>query len=154
MRPCIFFLLFLCIVIREYTKEDNFRLYMNDIGLLISTYDYELKNVLLRDGVLEKKPDNLILRASKGGLYESLAADILMKKGKSFHFSGMTPARSNWNFSLKTPMGSYRWRSRREETPQPPLTASLSRTTFHTAISCRRRMSAQRGKRSLSHSIC
>ena len=50
----IFFLLFLCIVIRAYTKEDNFRLYMNDIGLLISTYDYELKNVLLRDGVLEK----------------------------------------------------------------------------------------------------
>ncbi len=79
-------MLFLCIVIRAYTKEDNFRLYMNDIGLLISTYDYELKNVLLRDGVLEKKPDNLILRAAKGGLYESLAADILMKKGKKLSF--------------------------------------------------------------------
>ena len=72
--------------LEAYIKEDNFRLYMNDIGLLISTYDYELKNVLLHDGILEKKPDNLVLRAAKGGLYESLAADILMKNGKKLSF--------------------------------------------------------------------
>ena len=72
--------------LEAYIKEDSFRLYMNDIGLLISTYDYELKNVLLHDGMLEAKPDNLVLRVAKGGLYEALAADILLKSGKKLTF--------------------------------------------------------------------
>ena len=72
--------------LEAYIKEDSFRLYMNDIGLLISTYDYELKNVLLHDGMLEAKPDNLVLRVAKGGLYEALAADILQKSGKQLTF--------------------------------------------------------------------
>ena len=71
---------------KSFRKEDNFRLYMNDIGLLVSTYDYELKNVLLHDGAVEEKADNLILRVAKGGLYEALAADILLKSGKELSF--------------------------------------------------------------------
>ena len=59
---------------------------MNYIGLLISTYDYEIKNVLLHDGMIEEKPENLVLRVAKGGLYEALAADILLKSGKELHF--------------------------------------------------------------------
>ena len=59
---------------------------MNDIGLLISTFDYEIKNVLLHDGAVEEKPENLVLRVAKGGLYEALAADILLKSGKELYF--------------------------------------------------------------------
>ena len=72
--------------LKAYRKEDNFRLYMNDIGLLISTFDYEIKNVLLHDGAVEEKPENLVLRVAKGGLYEALAADILLKSGKELYF--------------------------------------------------------------------
>ena len=72
--------------LKAHVKEDNFRIYMNDIGLLISTYDYEMKNVLLHDGMLEEKPENLVMRVAKGGLYEALAADILLKSGKELYF--------------------------------------------------------------------
>ena len=36
--------------------------------------------------MLEAKPDNLVLRVAKGGLYEALAADILLKSGKKLTF--------------------------------------------------------------------
>lgn len=69
----------------EYPLEnhlilDNFRLYTTDIGLLISSYDFSLKNGLLND-IMEDLSDNLVVRTAKGGLYEALVADILYKNG-------------------------------------------------------------------------
>ena len=61
--------------------ENNLRLYPNDIGLLICTYDISLKAALLEDDELEGKPAHIILRTAKGGLYEALAADLLSKRG-------------------------------------------------------------------------
>ncbi len=72
--------------LKAYVKEDNFRLYMNDIGLLISTYPYELKRALLEDRALDEGSPNFILKVAKGGIYEALAADLLIKKGYTLYF--------------------------------------------------------------------
>ena len=72
--------------LKAYAKEDNFRLYMNDIGLLISTYPYELKRAVLEDKSTEEPPSNFMLKIAKGGIYEALAADLLMKKGYPLYF--------------------------------------------------------------------
>lgn len=73
--------------LNAYTIENNFRLYPTDISFLISTYGYELKSLLLSDSDIDRKPDNIILKSSKGGIYEALAADMLYKKGyDALHF--------------------------------------------------------------------
>ena len=70
-----------------FTVENNFRLYYHDIGMLISTYGYELKAAILNDRELESTPDNIVLGTAKGGIYEALAADMLHKAGlKDLHF--------------------------------------------------------------------
>lgn len=61
----------------SYVKEDQFRIYMGDIGLLISMYGYEMKAALLED-VLDGP--------AKGGIFENLMADILHKKRRPLYF--------------------------------------------------------------------
>ena len=72
--------------LKAYAKEDNFRLYMTDIGLLVSTYGYDIKKAILEDRTIETVSENLVLRIAKGGLYEALAADLLLKRGYAPHF--------------------------------------------------------------------
>ena len=61
--------------------SDNVRIYPSDTGLLISTYDFSIKAALLSENDMGKESDNIILRTAKGGLYEALAADMLVKAG-------------------------------------------------------------------------
>lgn len=67
--------------LKSFALTDNIRLYPSDIGLLVGTYSYDLKNQLLQELSVESAPDNIILKSAKGGLYEALAADFLIKKG-------------------------------------------------------------------------
>ncbi|MBQ3282197.1 MAG: ATP-binding protein [Eubacterium sp.] len=60
---------------------NNFRLYPNDIGMLICAYGYELKAAIMSDKSVEGEADNILLGTAKGGLYEALAADMLSKAG-------------------------------------------------------------------------
>ncbi len=69
-----------------YSKEDNFRLYMNDIGLLISAYPFEIKRSLLEDLNLDENSSSFLLKSVKGGIYEALAADFLLKKNYTLFF--------------------------------------------------------------------
>ena len=63
-----------------FAIDDNIRLYNTDIGLLICTYDYSLKKALLEEeDFFDKALDNPVLKTAKGGLYEALIADILIK---------------------------------------------------------------------------
>ena len=62
-------------------EEDHFRVYPTDIGLLIAAYPFLVKGALLEDSSLEQAPVNLSIGSAKGGLYEALAADMLIKKG-------------------------------------------------------------------------
>lgn len=63
--------------LKAYVKEDQFRVYLCDIGLLVAMYGYQLKIALLSD-VLEGP--------AKGGIYESLVADILAKRGEELYY--------------------------------------------------------------------
>lgn len=60
-----------------YEKPDQFKIYLNDIGLLISMYGFEMKQAVLTDA---------LKGAMKGGIYENLIADMLIKKGLPLHY--------------------------------------------------------------------
>lgn len=71
----------------SFEIDNNFRMYHNDTSFLMSTYSYELKQLLIQDSSIERKDNNLILGAAKGGIYEAFAASILNKKGiNNLHF--------------------------------------------------------------------
>ncbi len=63
-----------------YKDEGNFRLYSTDIGIFMAGYDFNLKRVLLGEKELENKSTDLLIGTAKGGIYEALAADMLIKK--------------------------------------------------------------------------
>lgn len=60
-----------------YEKPEQFKIYLNDIGLLVSMYGYEMKEAIIT---------NTLVGAIKGGIYENLIADILLKKGKKLNY--------------------------------------------------------------------
>ncbi len=62
-------------------EEDHFRIYPTDIGMLIAAYPYMVKAALLEDAAIEQPSVNLSIGSAKGGLYEALAADMLIKQG-------------------------------------------------------------------------
>lgn len=63
--------------LKAHVKEDQFRVYLCDIGLLVAMYGYQLKIALLSDSL--EGP-------AKGGIYESLVADILAKRGEELYY--------------------------------------------------------------------
>ncbi len=68
--------------LRSFANDDNFRLYPSDIGLLVAMYDYALKTAVITDST-----DSIRLGQAKGGLYEALIADMLIKNGhKELYF--------------------------------------------------------------------
>ena len=54
-----------------YEREDQYKIYMNDIGLLTAMYGFEIKKEII---------DNTLKGPVKGGVYENLIADIFIKK--------------------------------------------------------------------------
>ena len=63
--------------LKAHVKEDQFRVYLCDIGLLVAMYGYQLKIALL---------SNTLEGPAKGGIYESLVADILAKRGEELYY--------------------------------------------------------------------
>ncbi len=60
-----------------YEKPDQFKVYVTDIGLLTSLYGYETQVALLKD---------TLTGPAKGGIYENLVFDMLMKRGFSLNY--------------------------------------------------------------------
>lgn len=60
-----------------YEEDDKFRVYANDLGLLVSMYGYEMKDAVV---------NNRLKGPMKGGLYENLVADMLAKQGFKLHY--------------------------------------------------------------------
>ncbi|MBQ1887234.1 MAG: ATP-binding protein [Firmicutes bacterium] len=60
-----------------YSVEDNFRVYLCDIGLFNAMFGFEMKQAIMSD---------MLDGPAKGGIYESLVADIFAKRGIPLHF--------------------------------------------------------------------
>ena len=68
--------------LKAYAKQEHFRVYPTDIGMLMAGFDYGVKKALLEDELIESTSPSMVLKSAKGGLYEALAADFLIKKGR------------------------------------------------------------------------
>lgn len=63
--------------LKAYEKENEFKLYINDTGLLMALYGFAAKQALL-NGKLKG--------AAKGGIYENFVAETLVKSGYTLHY--------------------------------------------------------------------
>ena len=62
---------------KAYAKEDQFRVYLCDIGLLVAMFGYQMKAAIIND---------MLEGPAKGGVYESLVADIFSKRGQELYY--------------------------------------------------------------------
>ena len=60
-----------------YEREDQYKIYLNDIGLLVAMYGFEIKKEII---------ENTFKGPAKGGIYENLIADILIKKDMKLNY--------------------------------------------------------------------
>ena len=58
-------------------EEDQFKLYINDTGLLCAMYGFETKRAIL---------ENTIKGNAKGGIYENIIAETLVKNGYALYY--------------------------------------------------------------------
>lgn len=54
-----------------------YKMYLTDLGLLVAMYGFEMKQAIL---------DDTLTGPVKGGIYENLIVDILMKSRHSLHY--------------------------------------------------------------------
>lgn len=66
-----------CFPLVAYEKPEQFKAYVTDIGLLTSLYGYETQVALLKD---------TLTGPAKGGIYENLVFDMLIKRGFSLNY--------------------------------------------------------------------
>ena len=57
--------------------DEQFKLYINDTGLLCAMYGFEVKKAIL---------ENTIKGNTKGGIYENIIAEMLVKKGHKLYY--------------------------------------------------------------------
>ena len=57
--------------------DEQFKLYINDTGLLCAMYGFEVKKAIL---------ENTIKGNAKGGIYENIIAEMLVKKGHKLYY--------------------------------------------------------------------
>lgn len=63
--------------LKAYEKDNEFKLYMADTGLLLALLGFETKRALL---------NNTLKGFAKGGIYENFVAETLVKNGYSIHY--------------------------------------------------------------------
>ena len=83
--------------LQTYRDITNFRVYPTDIGLLVGMFSYEVKVAILEDR---------LAGGARGGLYEALVADMLIKNGhKELYFRKNEQATFEIEFLRETPEG-------------------------------------------------
>lgn len=113
--------------LNAHVMENNFRIYPSDIGLLICTYGFEIKRALLRDTAYETV-DELILKTAKGGIYEALIADILIKNGHDkLFFYRNEPGTVEMEFFIENEDGVIPLEVKAGRTPGKSLTSLLKK---------------------------
>jgi predicted AAA+ superfamily ATPase len=63
--------------LKAYIKDEQFKVYLSDIGLLTAMYDFDMKAAVV---------NNTLSGPAKGGIYENLIADILFKKNRPLNY--------------------------------------------------------------------
>lgn len=63
--------------LKAYEKNNEFKLYINDTGLLMALFGFATKQALL---------NGKLVGPAKGGIYENFAAETLIKNGYSIHY--------------------------------------------------------------------
>lgn len=63
--------------LKAYEKENDFKLYINDTGLLMALFGFETKRALL---------NNTLKGFAKGGIYENFICETLIKNGYTLHY--------------------------------------------------------------------
>ena len=66
-----------CLPLKYNEKENEFKLYINDTGLLMALFGYESKLAVL---------NNSLTGPAKGGIYENFVAESLVKQGYMLHY--------------------------------------------------------------------
>ena len=74
-----------------YVETDYFKVYLTDIGILNAMYGFDMKAAVL---------DNTLKGPAKGGVYEGLIADILLKKGIPLNYFKPSESRQEVEFLL------------------------------------------------------
>ena len=75
-----------------YELEDQFKLYMNDTGLLCHLYGEETKLAIL---------NNTLKGNVKGGIYENVISELLMKKGYKLYYYKINDSTMEIEFLLE-----------------------------------------------------
>ena len=63
--------------LRAYERDEQYKIYLHDTGLLVSMYGFEIKKEII---------DNTLKGPAKGGIYENLIADVLIKKNLRLNY--------------------------------------------------------------------
>ena len=63
--------------LRAYEKQNEFKVYATDIGLTTALFGFETQAALVQD---------ILKGPAKGGIYENLIFDILIKRGVNLHY--------------------------------------------------------------------
>lgn len=63
--------------LKAYERENEFKLYINDTGLLMAMFGFATKQALL---------NGKLVGPAKGGIYENFAAETLIKNGYTLHY--------------------------------------------------------------------
>lgn len=63
--------------LNAHIRTESFKIYLNDIGLLVALYGFDMKEAILT---------NKLLGDIKGGIYENLIAESLIKNGKELFY--------------------------------------------------------------------
>ncbi len=81
MVTCVHHISCLGFPLNSFQEEEHFRIYPTDIGMLIAAYPSMVKGALLQDNRMEDMPQSFAIGTAKGGIYEALGADMLLKRG-------------------------------------------------------------------------
>ena len=63
--------------LRAYERDEQYKIYLHDTGLLVSMYGFEMKKEII---------GNTLKGPAKGGIYENLIADVLIKKNLRLNY--------------------------------------------------------------------
>ena len=63
--------------LRAYERNDYFKTYVSDTGLLVAMFGFEMKRAIL---------EKTLKGPAKGGIYENLIADLLVKAGHDLYY--------------------------------------------------------------------